>query len=48
VYVHVVPLHAAPLLLAVSHARLHPLQFVIELVAVSQPSVSGAVVTQLP
>jgi hypothetical protein len=46
VYWHVVPLHAAPMLWTVSHVAPHAAQLVMVLVAVSQPFVSGAVVSQ--
>jgi hypothetical protein len=48
VYEHLVPSHVAPLLLTVSHARPHALQFVMEFVCVSQPAVFGAAVVQSP
>ena len=48
-YVHVTPvLHAAPVLFVVSHVTPHAEQFVVVLSAVSQPLVSGDVVTQSP
>jgi hypothetical protein len=46
VYEQVVPSHAAPLLLAVSHTLPQPPQFNVVLVCVSQPFVSGAVEAQ--
>jgi hypothetical protein len=46
VYVQLDPLHAAPVLWAVSHVSPHALQFVVVLVGVSQPSVSGGVLLQ--
>ena len=48
VYVHETPLHAAPLLRTVSHARPQPVQLVIVFSVVSQPSRSGAVEVQSP
>lgn len=45
-YWHVLPLHEAPELCVASHVTPHALQFVIAATFVSQPSVSGAVVTQ--
>jgi hypothetical protein len=45
-YSHVVPLQVAPVLCIVSHEAPQALQLVVVLVAVSQPSVSGAVFVQ--
>jgi hypothetical protein len=46
VYVQVVPVHAAPTLLVVSHAAPHAPQLLVVSVGVSQPFVSGGVVLQ--
>jgi hypothetical protein len=46
VYLHVVPVHVAPVLSVVSHAAPHPPQFITVFVCVSQPFESGDVVTQ--
>jgi hypothetical protein len=45
-YSHVVPLHVAPVLCVVSQVAPQALQLIVVLVAVSQPSVSGAVLVQ--
>jgi hypothetical protein len=45
-YEHVVPSQVAPLLFTVSHTLPQPPQFSVVFVCVSQPLVSGAVVTQ--
>jgi hypothetical protein len=45
--VHVVPVHAAPVLRVVSQVLPQPAQLAVVLVAVSQPARSGAVVVQL-
>jgi hypothetical protein len=46
VYEHVAPLHDAPTLWALSHASLQPVQLAVVSVGVSQPFVSGAVLSQ--
>jgi hypothetical protein len=45
-YLHVVPSQEAPVLWVVSHCRLHPVQLLGVSVGVSQPFVSGAVLSQ--
>jgi hypothetical protein len=48
VYLHVVPSQLAPFECSASHLFPHPAQLVMVFVGVSQPSRSGAVVTQSP
>jgi hypothetical protein len=44
--VHVVPLHPAPTLVAVSHVMPHPVQFDVVVTGVSHPFVFGAPASQ--